>query len=141
MMIVPEVANTPPTLWQREIRRRGSGPHLTPASGGALPQRVRAAHAGMHVGQAAAIGVSGNLPPEVVLRSAMKAPASSAMTLVTKTYRTVDLIVSCSPFAIHQNLDGGASDPLEDHHDIVPVNIVNGSLAPKCFRGRVSGDK
>src|SRR6516162_8171603 len=56
MMIVPEAANMPPTPWQTEIRASGiwgAAPHPTPA----LLQRVHAVHAGMHVGEPAAIGV------------------------------------------------------------------------------------
>jgi hypothetical protein len=84
MMIGPEAANMPPTPWQTEILapgicRGGDAAHLAHA----LLQYV---HAGMHVGEAAAIGVEripGRLAlravpgtPGAVLRSAMKAPAS-----------------------------------------------------------------
>jgi hypothetical protein len=30
---------------------------------------------------------------------------------------------------------------MEDHRDIVPRNIVTGSLPTKCFLGRGSGDE
>jgi hypothetical protein len=52
----------PPVASQRSRRRRfggGGAAHLTHA----LLQRVHAVHAGMHVGEAAAIGVSRQLPP------------------------------------------------------------------------------
>ena len=61
-MIVPEAANMPPTPWQTEIfapgdLRRGDAAHLAHA----LLQGVHAVHAGMHVGEAAAIGVERQL--------------------------------------------------------------------------------
>ena len=57
-MIVSDAANMPPTPWQTEIWAPGIwagaiAAHLAHA----LLQRVHAVHAGMHVGEAAAIGV------------------------------------------------------------------------------------
>jgi hypothetical protein len=55
---VPEAANMPPTPWQTEIRAPGiwaggGAAHLAHA----LLKGVHAVHAGMHVGEPAAIGV------------------------------------------------------------------------------------
>jgi hypothetical protein len=76
MMIVPEAANTPPTPWQTEIRASGIWAGAVPAHlAHALLQCV---HAGMHVGEAAAIAVERQLAAGGGVRSAMKAPASAA---------------------------------------------------------------
>jgi hypothetical protein len=54
MMMMPLAANMPPTPWQTEILVPGLGQggaaHLAPAL-------LQCVHAGMHVGEAAAIGV------------------------------------------------------------------------------------
>jgi hypothetical protein len=61
-MMVPGAANMPPTLWQTEILASGDlggggAAHLAHA----LLQRVHAVHAGMHIGEAAAVGVERQL--------------------------------------------------------------------------------
>jgi hypothetical protein len=58
MMIVPEAANMPPTPWQTQISASGIWAGAMPHIWRTLSlQRVHAVHAGMHVGEAAAIGV------------------------------------------------------------------------------------
>ena len=57
MMMVPEAANMPPTPWQTETFCAGDLGGGDPAHlAHALLKRVHAVHAGMHVGEAAAIG-------------------------------------------------------------------------------------
>src|SRR5271165_2963652 len=60
MMMVPDAANIPPTPWQTEILASGIWAGAVPRIWRTLLQRVHAVHAvhaGMHVGEAAAIGV------------------------------------------------------------------------------------
>ena len=57
MMVVPEAANMPPTPWQTEILAPGICAGAIPHLKHALLQGVHAVHAGMHVGETAAIGV------------------------------------------------------------------------------------
>ena len=76
MMMVPEAANMPPnTVAHRDLGAgvlgRGGAAH--PAR--ALLPRIHVVHAGMDIGEAAAIVLSSRLPPGAVLCSAMKAPA------------------------------------------------------------------
>ena len=58
MMIVAEAANMPPTPWQTETLAPGIWAGAMPRIWRTLfLQRIHAVHAGMHVGEAAAIGV------------------------------------------------------------------------------------
>ena len=57
MMMVPDAANIPPTPWQTEIWAPGFGRGRCRAFGARFLQCVHAVHAGMHVGEEAAIGV------------------------------------------------------------------------------------
>src|ERR1700674_2134116 len=62
MMMVPEAANMPPTPWQTEILAPGIWRRRCRASGPRSPaMHTCAVHAGMHVGEAAAIGVERQL--------------------------------------------------------------------------------
>jgi len=74
MMIVPEAADMPPTPWQTEILAPGIWAGAVPCIWRTLSGNV---HAGMHVGEIAAIGVERQLEPGAVLRSPMKPLASS----------------------------------------------------------------
>ena len=75
MMMVPEAANMPPTPWHTEILAPGFWAGAVPRIWRTFSCRVHVVHAGMDIGEAAAIVLSSRLPPEAVLCSAMKAPA------------------------------------------------------------------